>query len=46
MNERKKTHAGRANGVTLMSGCELSVRRWVRDPFHAARLQQEGGEHA
>lgn len=27
----KNSHAGRANGVTLTSGCELSVRRWVRD---------------
>lgn len=25
------THAGRANGVTLMNGCELCARRWVRD---------------
>ena len=27
----RETHHGRANGVTLMSGCELYVRRWVRD---------------
>lgn len=27
----RKTHAGMANGVALMSGCELRVRRWVRD---------------
>ena len=25
------THIGMANGVALMSGCELRVRRWVRD---------------
>ena len=25
------THRGMANGVTLMGGCELRVRRWVRD---------------
>lgn len=28
---RASTHYGRANGVTLMRGCELRVRRWVRD---------------
>lgn len=27
----RSTHAGCANGLALMSGCELSVRRWVRD---------------
>lgn len=27
----RETHHGRANGVTLMGGCELYVRRWVRD---------------
>jgi len=27
----RRTHAGMANGVCLMSGCELRVRRWVRD---------------
>lgn len=26
------THIGRANGVALMSGCEWSVRQWVRNP--------------
>lgn len=25
------THAGMANGLCLMSGCELTVHRWVRD---------------
>ena len=25
-----KTSVGFANGVALMSGCELSVRRWVK----------------
>lgn len=24
------THRGCANGIILMAGCELSVRRWVR----------------
>lgn len=27
----RKTHAGMANGVALISGCELRVRRWIRD---------------
>ena len=31
------THNGMTNGVTLMSGCELSVRRWIRDPLSAIR---------
>ena len=31
------THNGMTNGVTLMSGCELHVRRWVRDPLSAIR---------
>jgi hypothetical protein len=25
------THTGTANGVALIGGCHLSVRRWVRD---------------
>jgi hypothetical protein len=28
---RRTTHIGLANGVALMSGCELRTRRWVRD---------------
>lgn len=27
----RRTHYGAANGVVLMSGCELHVARWVRD---------------
>lgn len=27
----RQTHIGIANGVGLYWGCELSVRRWVRD---------------
>lgn len=26
----RKSHVGKSNGVALMSGCELIVRRWVR----------------
>ena len=25
-----KTHTGFANGVSLTSGCEMSMRRWVK----------------
>ncbi len=28
---KRSTHRGAANGITLMTGCELHVRRWVRD---------------
>lgn len=30
---RRSTHVGVANGFGMMSGCELRVRRWVRDPL-------------
>jgi hypothetical protein len=33
------THAGMANGLCLTSGCELSMRRWVRDPHSDVREQ-------
>lgn len=38
---KRETHSGKANGIALMSGCELEVRRWVRDPLwrHKARMQ-------
>ena len=29
----RATHRGMANGVCLTSGCELSMRRWVRDGY-------------
>lgn len=28
--KRRATHRGMANGIALMSGCELSVARWVK----------------
>lgn len=28
---KRSTHRGFANGVCLMSGCELRVARWVKD---------------
>ncbi len=27
---RRASHRGMANGVCLLSGCELSIRRWVK----------------
>lgn len=29
--KRRATHIGMANGVALISGCELKVRRWVKE---------------
>jgi hypothetical protein len=34
---KKSTHLGKANGVALASGCELSIARWVKDPFWDVR---------
>jgi len=28
--KRRSTHRGMAKGITLTSGCELSMRRWVK----------------
>lgn len=33
----RATHLGRANGVGMTVGCELSVRRWARKPQDAWR---------
>lgn len=30
---KRSTHMGMANGVALAGGCELSIARWVKDPF-------------
>lgn len=29
--KKRSTHTGSANGVALMSGCELRVARWVKN---------------
>lgn len=34
------THKGVANGVALILGCELVVRRWVRDGARMHRSDQ------
>lgn len=36
--KRRATHRGMANGVALVMGCELYVRRWVRDGIRARRV--------
>jgi hypothetical protein len=30
---RSASHRGMANGICLTTGCELSIRRWVKDPL-------------
>lgn len=32
---RRATHRGMANGVCLTMGCELSMRRWVKEASRA-----------
>lgn len=39
----KTTHAGAANGLALTSGCELSMRRWVRDGYGPTRQRRTRG---
>lgn len=34
--KQRATHLGMANGVCLTSGCELKIRRWVRDGVKAS----------
>jgi len=29
--ETNKTHLGLANGVCLTSGCEMKIRRWIKE---------------
>ncbi|PCI14294.1 MAG: hypothetical protein COB71_02905 [Thiotrichales bacterium] len=35
---KRATHRGMANGVCLTIGCELYVRRWVRDGINARKV--------
>ena len=37
---KKETHIGTCNGVGLISGCELTVRRWVRDWQEPGRVEE------
>lgn len=34
----RATHIGLGDGAGMMSGCELSVRRWVRDGAAASSV--------
>ena len=34
----RETHIGLGDGAGMMSGCELSVRRWVRDGSAASSV--------
>lgn len=53
--KQRATHSGEANGVVMMTGCELVVRRWVRDGPIAmvdpdtrrlqARSKEDGGRN-
>lgn len=37
----KATHTGRADGITLVNGCELSMQRWVRTGEFRTHTQLE-----
>ena len=37
--KRPATHLGMTNGVALMGGCEMRVRRWIRDPMAVFRAR-------
>lgn len=37
--EGKATHTGRADGITLVNGCELSMQRWVRTGEYRTQLE-------
>lgn len=36
----RATHIGLGDGAGMMSGCELSVRRWVRDVAKAQTAKE------
>ena len=38
--KQRATHKGMANGICLVSGCELSMRRWVRDGLKVRRNEK------
>lgn len=38
--KNRATHLGMANGVCLTTGCELSIRRWVRDGINARNVSK------
>lgn len=32
--KRRATYKGMVNGVCLRSGCDLSIRRWIKEQHH------------
>lgn len=39
----RATHIGLANGLAMTRGCELFIRRWVRNPRDAVSLATRRG---
>ena len=37
----RSTHMGLGDGAGMMSGCELTVRRWVRDGVSASNVNNK-----
>ena len=38
--KRRATHSGAANGICMVIGCELHVRRWLRSPIEAVKASR------
>jgi len=41
--KRRATHVGKANGMALCDGCELSMTRWVRFGYRRPATKEVGG---
>lgn len=44
--KKRATHLGRGDGVGLTTGCELSIRRWVRDGIRASKPRRHQPQEA
>ena len=44
--KKRATHTGRNNGIALVTGCEMYIRRWVRDGIKARSARAGGGHGA
>ena len=48
--KRRATYCGMANGVSLTMGCELYIRRWMKDSYNSSRaprmidVEEKGSE--